>query len=66
MELLCQMIASGCFPFTDDPDDARYSDYLDAFGETVAAAKATLRKMENSENEALGPFRRLRGYDRKE
>jgi ATP-dependent helicase/nuclease subunit B len=64
MGLLCEMIASGCFPFTDNEDDARTSDYLDAFGEPGAAAEATLRKLANKENEALRPFRSLRGYDR--
>jgi RecB family exonuclease len=63
MGLLCEMIASGAFPFTDDPDDARFSDYADAFGEAGATAEATKRKTGNTENEALGPFRRLRGYE---
>jgi len=63
MGFLCEMIASGAFPFTDDPDDARFSDYVDAFGEAGATAEATTRKTGNTENEALGPFRRLRGYE---
>ena len=66
MGLLCEMIASGAFPFTDDPDDARFSDYVDAFGEAGAAAEATTRKTGNTENETLGPFRRLRGYEQEE
>ncbi len=64
MGLLCEMIASGCFPFTDNEDDARNSDYRDAFGEAGAASEATLRKLANEVNEALRPFRSLRGYDR--
>lgn len=64
MGLLCEMIASGCFPFTDKEDDVRISDYRDAFGEAGAAAEATLRKLENKQNDALRPFRSLRGHDR--
>ena len=58
------MIASGCFPFTDDPGDVAYSDYKDAFGDVDAGAGASSRKLGNRENESLEPFRRLRGYDR--
>ncbi len=62
--LLCEMIASGCFPFTDNAGDAAYSDYKDAFGDVDAGAGASSRKLENRRNKSLGPFRRLRGYDR--
>jgi ATP-dependent helicase/nuclease subunit B len=57
---LCDMIAGGCFPFSDSPDDAKYSDYLAAFGDPTMAAQATVRKLANPANEALAPFRRLR------
>ncbi len=60
---LCEMLAKGVFPFTDDPGDVNYSDYKDAFGDVHAAAEASSRKLENQENEPLTPFRRLRGYD---
>jgi len=60
---LCEMLARGVFPFTDDPGDVNYSDYKDAFGDVHAAARASSRKLENQENEPLEPFRRLRGYD---
>ena len=66
MGLLCEMIASGAFPFTDDPGDVRFSDYRDAFGEEEAAVEETKRKIGNKENEALEPFRRLRGYEQEE
>ncbi len=66
MGLLCEMIASGAFPFTDDPGDVRFSDYRDAFGEEEAAVEATKRKLGNKENETLEPFRRLRGYEQEE
>jgi len=57
---LCEMIAGGCFPFSDSADDVKYSDYLAAFGDPEAAAQATARKLANQANEALAPFRRLR------
>jgi ATP-dependent helicase/nuclease subunit B len=64
LEGLCEMLAKGAFPFTDDPEDAKFSDYKDAFGDEHVAAAGSSRKLENPENEALKPFRRLRGYDR--
>ena len=60
---LCEMLAEGAFPFTDDPGDVDYSDYKDAFGDAHAAAGAVSRKLENPKNGPLNPFRRLRGYD---
>ena len=61
--LLCEMLATGCFPFTDDPEDVRYSDYRDAFGDVIDAAGAAMRKLENEENGVLRPFQKLRGYE---
>jgi ATP-dependent helicase/nuclease subunit B len=58
--LLCQMIAGGSFPFTDQPDDVRYSDYGDAFGPADRAAADIARKLANPANEMLRPFRQLR------
>ena len=58
---LCQMIATGCFPFTDDSEDVRYSDYRPAFGDVKARATDTGRKLANPANLALQPFRELRG-----
>jgi len=66
MGLLCEMIASGAFPFTDDSGDVRFSDYRDAFGEEEAAVEETKRKLGNKGNETLEPFRRLRGYEQEE
>lgn len=61
---LCRMIASGCFPFTDKPDDdLTFSDYTPAYGDLAAAAADIRRKLENCENEALRPFRELREYE---
>jgi hypothetical protein len=57
------MLAAGCFPFSDDEKDARYSDHLPAFGDTAATARDTLRKLDNPDNVALRPFRRLRGLE---
>lgn len=58
---LCEMLATGCFPFSDDEKDARYSDHLPAFGDTAAGARNTVRKLDNPDNVAMLPFRRLRG-----
>ena len=63
IERLCEMVARGCFPFTDSPDDVTYSDYAAAFGDTQAAAEAVARKLVNLRNEALAPFRELRGFE---
>jgi ATP-dependent helicase/nuclease subunit B len=61
---LCRMIASGCFPFTDDPGgDLRFSDYTAAFGDLDSTAWDITRKLENRGNKALRPFRELREYD---
>ena len=60
---LCEMLASGCFPFTDDAKDARFGDYLEAFGDIAAAAEGTARKLDNPDNRVLEPFRQLRRAD---
>ena len=56
------MISNGCFPFTDDASDVKYSDYIDAFGDVAAVAETMTRKLENPQNEDLATFRELRGY----
>ena len=60
---LCEMLANGCFSFTDDTEDVIYSDYQAAFGDMDAAAQAAKKKLGNLENQALQPFRELRGYE---
>ncbi len=60
---LRRMIAAGCFPLSDDPGDASRSDYRIAFGDVEAAADAVSRKLANTENQALEPFRELRGRE---
>ena len=62
LALLCQMLANGCFPFTDKSVDVSYSDYILAFGEVEAVAKEAVNKLENMDNKMLEPFRKLRGY----
>lgn len=59
--LICEMMASGCFPFTDDIADLKYSDYTGAFGDLTEALAAARRKLENAENVMLEPYRKLRG-----
>jgi hypothetical protein len=58
---LCRLIAGGCFPFTPDPGDARYSDYALIHGDANALAEAAARKITNPANAMLEPFRELRG-----
>ncbi len=62
LELLCEMLSLGCFPFSDDADDVSISDYRSAFTDPDALAAAIKVKLANPENEALAPFRELRGY----
>lgn len=62
LDRLCRMLSTGCFPFSDDPGDVSMSEYRSAFGDIEAAAEAVRRKLSNPENEALAPFRELRGY----
>jgi len=59
--LLCEMISRGCFPFTKRIKDIDRSDYKLAFGDVNRAAEDILRKLQNPETDALGPFRELRG-----
>lgn len=51
------MLAGGCFPFSDDADDVRYSDYTAAFGDPAEAAEAVQSEMENEDNPVLQPLR---------
>ncbi len=62
LECLREMLAGGCFPFTDSPEDVRFSDYLPAFGDVERTAARTKARLEGPGNPALAPFRRLRGY----
>jgi ATP-dependent helicase/nuclease subunit B len=58
---LCRLIAGGCFPFTPNPGDARYSDYALIHGDAQALAEAVARKIANPENAMLDLFREMRG-----
>ncbi|MBN1289673.1 MAG: PD-(D/E)XK nuclease family protein [Actinobacteria bacterium] len=60
VELLCEMLERGCFAPSDDEKDMSYSDYREAFGNTAEVAGNTRLKMDNPENDALEPFRKLR------
>ena len=59
---LCEMLARGCFPFTDDESDLSISDYRPYFGDIEAGTEAVKAKLRNPANEVLAPFRELRGY----
>jgi hypothetical protein len=62
---LCQMIAAGCFPCSDDAEDLRFSPYLEAIGDPSRAAQQVRAKLaravEDDDHGALAPFARLRG-----
>jgi ATP-dependent helicase/nuclease subunit B len=63
LEKLCEMLARGCFPFTDDDSDLFISDLRTYFGDIESATDAVKTKMCNRDNENLAPFRELRGYE---
>jgi ATP-dependent helicase/nuclease subunit B len=63
IEQLCEMLAKGCFPFSDDSEDGKYSDFAEAFGDLESLAEAVRVKLRNPANEALRPLRRLRGHE---
>ena len=60
LTLLCEMIAAGCFAFTNNVDDIKYSDYVAAFGDIPAAVKDIDAKLDNPANTALDAYRALR------
>jgi ATP-dependent helicase/nuclease subunit B len=57
---LVEMLRTGCFPFTNKPDDVRFSDYGLLYGNAEEAADATQLKLSNFGNAVLAPFRNLR------
>lgn len=63
VEELCTLMAAGCFPPSDRADELARSGFSAAIGlvEEVSAAMRT--KLENPDNEVLGPLRRLREYE---
>jgi len=63
IEQLCLLMAAGCFPCSDRPTDLGFSDYRNVVGDVAAVAAAVADKLENPENHALAPLRRLRGYE---
>ncbi|MEA2064633.1 MAG: PD-(D/E)XK nuclease family protein [Gemmatimonadota bacterium] len=67
ISLLCEMISRGCFPFSDDPKDLKpFSLCLEIFEDSKALAGSVKMKLENTENTALEPFRKLRAMGQEE
>lgn len=66
LNTLCDLLARGCFPFTDNESDVRMSDYRAAFGDAGGAAAAMRAKLSNPANASLAPFRKLRGHEEDE
>jgi RecB family exonuclease len=59
---LYDLLAAGVFPYSDEADDATWSDYVAAHGDLEAAAAATRVKLANPANTALAPLRELRRH----
>ena len=57
---LCQVLAGGCFPFTDKAEDVRYSQYQEAFGNMEEESRRIKLKLDDKENACLQTFRVLR------
>jgi hypothetical protein len=60
---LCDLLRAGAFPFSDEADDATWSDYKSAYGDLEAVAAGTRVKLANAANVALAPLRELRRHD---
>jgi hypothetical protein len=60
LKCLVDLVVTGCFCFTTDAGDVKYSDYLTAYGDADALAEAARKKVANAANAALAPFRELR------
>ncbi len=58
---LCRLIAAGAFPFTTDPADVKYSNYLAAYGDGPTACASIAHKLANPANAMLADYRLLRG-----
>ncbi len=59
---LCELIAAGCFIFTENPKAAvSYSDYLACYTNAEELSAGVLAKVANKRNTALEMFRELRG-----
>jgi len=63
LTMLCEMIAAGCFPYTDESGDVTYSDYKEITGDPDNAAEQIKRKLNNPGNELLALYRKLREYE---
>ncbi len=60
LENLTEMLSKGCFPFSDNADDVKFSDYQLIYGDIENASSLIIDKMDNKENDALKPFIDLR------
>ncbi|MBN1697124.1 MAG: PD-(D/E)XK nuclease family protein [Spirochaetales bacterium] len=58
--MLCDMIAAGCFPYTDTQADIAFSGYTDAVVDGDRAIEEINRKISVDDNENLQPFKRFR------
>lgn len=60
--VLCDLLASGSFPDTEDEGDIKYSDYRIVRANAAQSCEQARLKLENPENSALTDFARLRGF----
>ncbi|MBD3232637.1 MAG: hypothetical protein GF315_02825 [candidate division Zixibacteria bacterium] len=66
LQHLCDLMASGCFPFTDNPDDVKFSDYIFTVNSVADLASCAADKLQNPDNAVLNPFTTLRDYPTEE
>ncbi|MFO0905738.1 MAG: PD-(D/E)XK nuclease family protein [Pirellulales bacterium] len=63
LELMCNVLHEGAFlPTNDHETDCNYCDYQAVCGDVVALAEASQRKLDNTKNRRLKPFKELRPH----
>jgi hypothetical protein len=60
LERLCDTIASGAFPATDQPDDCRYCDYASICGDVDRVTQRSAELLDRQDLVPLRYFRELR------
>jgi ATP-dependent helicase/nuclease subunit B len=61
LEHLCQLVAEGAFPATDDADDCRYCDYQAICGDVQRVTGESRQQLDREDLVPLQHFRELRG-----
>ncbi len=66
LQNLCDLLASGCFPFTDDSDDVKFSDCIFTAEDNDVLTGYIAAKLQNPDNAMLNPLKMLRDYPTEE